>query len=1079
MIKNKTGTTDTTFFTNNKNETLLDRFKKTLEYVQNFDVLVGFFRSSGFYALEKELEKVGKIRILNGIDVDKKTYDAFNDKQAILDFDNSSKIKERLSNEFKKEAIEADDNQQVYSGYQKFIKFLKSGKIEFRQHPSHKLHAKVYISRFGKPISNVSFGRVITGSSNFSHSGLEKNYEFNVELKNKTDVDFALEQFENLWNESEDITNVFIDTIQNKTWLNNNITPYEIYLKTLYEYFYEDINIDKETDFSFPDSYMDLEYQKQAVVSASKILDAYNGVFLADVVGMVKTYIAALLCQQPSLKAARKLFIVPPVLVEYWRETLTEFGVSKYHVESAGQIKNISSWDKLDEVEYVFLDEAHRFRNEDTETWKELYENICFGKKVILITATAINNKFSDLLSQIKLFQKPNRSNIPTVRNLQNFFKSWENKVEKAKSIGTQAYIEEKRHGSLEIREKVLKHLMVRRTRKEVEEFFANDLKKQNLIFPKVKDPIQIVYEFDNDVDQIFNDTINLIKNKFLKARYTPYHYLKKIPSEFELIKQENLGAFMKTMLIKRLESSFFAFNKTINRFIESHQNFIKMINSGKVMISKKVNVFDLLDEDNEDHISELIDKGDLKKFDIKEFTSKFKNDIENDLECLLEIQLLWKDVKIDPKIQTLKKYLKEDQILIKNKIVIFTESSETGTYLLDKLSSDYKEKVIFYSSKGARYFKDNKHCSSAQKHGRQLVRENFDPNIKKESQKNDFKILITTDVLAEGVNLHRSNINLNYDLPWNPTKVIQRTGRVNRVGSLHDYIYVYNFFPTKKSDDEIKQRKNIISKIQSFHDCLGSDAKILTETEEVQTFNLFGSNLYENLNNKKFYDNDEDVNNSELKYLKIIREIRDSDKKLYQKIKEIPIKSRTAKKNKIKNNSLISFFRKGKLKKFLLTGANKKTDEMTFIDAIKLFESKKNETKMNLPKEFFELLSFNKNYFEEIIDKAESENVQRRGLSIEKRLIDDLKSLRKESSLNENDHKFRNKLLRCFEDGVIARMRSKAIRAEIDKNKIIDGIKLLQVFRKNISDKFIDESLKDRGQYAGKKEIILSEFII
>ena len=133
----------------------------------------------------------------------------------------------------------------------------------------------------------------------------------------------------------------------------------------------------------------------------------------------------------------------------------------------------------------------------------------------------------------------------------------------------------------------------------------------------------------------------------------------------------------------------------------------------------------------------------------------------------------------------------------------------------------------------------------------------------------------------------------------------------------------------------------------------------------------------------------------------------------------------------------------------------------------------------MNLPKEFFELLSFNKNYFEEIIDKAESENVQRRGLSIEKRLIDDLKSLRKESSLNENDHKFRNKLLRCFEDGVIARMRSKAIRAEIDKNKIIDGIKLLQVFRKNISDKFIDESLKDRGQYAGKKEIILSEFII
>ena len=508
---------------------------------------------------------------------------------------------------------------------------------------------------------------MITGSSNFSQSGLEKNYEFNVELKDKKDVDFALVQFEKLWQESQDIKNIYIDTIQNKTWLNNNITPYEIYLKTLYEYFYEDINIDKETDFSFPEGFMDLEYQKQAVVSASKILDSYNGVFLADVVGLGKTYIAALLCQQPNLKPARKLFIVPPVLVDYWRETLSEFGVSKYHVESAGQIKKLSNWDKLDEVEYIFLDEAHRFRNEDTETWKELYENICFGKKVVLITATAINNNFLDLLSQIKLFQKPNRSNIPTVRNLQNFFKSWENKVVKAKSLGTEAYIEEKRKGSLEIREKVLKHLMVRRTRKEVEEFFGYDLKKQGLFFPEVNDPIQVVYQFDSDIDLKFSDTIELIKNKFIKARYTPYHYLKKLPSEFELTRQENLGSFMKTMLVKRLESSFYAFKKTINRFIESHQNFLKMINSGKVMISKKVNVFDLLDEDNDEYLTELIEKGDLELYNSSDFNNKFEEDIQNDLQTLLQIQDLWKDCKNDPKIEKLQEYLKNDSNL-KNK---------------------------------------------------------------------------------------------------------------------------------------------------------------------------------------------------------------------------------------------------------------------------------------------------------------------------------------------------------------------------------------------------------------------------
>ena len=377
---------------------------------------------------------------------------------------------------------------------------MKNGKIEFRQHPSHKLHAKVYISRFGKPVSDVDYGRVITGSSNFSHSGLQGNYEFNVELKNKTDIDFALNQFEKLWNESEDIKNLFIETIKTKTWLNEEITPYELYLKTLFEYFYEDINIDKETDFSFPDDFMDLDYQKQAVVSASKILEAYNGVFLADVVGLGKTYISALLAKQPLLKPARKLFIVPPVLQDYWNETLSDFGVTKFKVFSAGQIKNIKTYDKLDDGN-MFFSMKHTDTEMKTQKHIELHENICFGKKVILITATAINNRYGDLLSQIKLFQRPNRSNIPTVRNLQNFFKSLENRAKKAKEKGSDAFITEIRSGSKMIREKVLKHIMVRRTRKEVKEFFSADLDRQNLKFPEVDTPKAIAYDFDGKIN--------------------------------------------------------------------------------------------------------------------------------------------------------------------------------------------------------------------------------------------------------------------------------------------------------------------------------------------------------------------------------------------------------------------------------------------------------------------------------------------------------------------------------------------------------------------------------------------------
>ncbi len=1077
MQKNKS--TDNTFFTNDKGGTLLDRFKKTLQHVDNFDVLVGYFRTSGFYALYQELENVKKIRILNGIDVDKKTFDAYEKSQLSIDFESSFKLKERLSKNFQQEIINAEDNQETYEGYQKFVEFLKNGKIEFKQHPSHKLHAKVYISRFGKPISDVDYGRVITGSSNFSHSGLQANYEFNVELKNRSDVDYAMSQFEKLWIEGEDIKNLFIDTLENKTWLNDKITPYQLYLKTLFEYFYEDINIDKETNFSFPDEFMDLEYQKQAVVSASKILESYNGVFLADVVGLGKTYIAALLAQQPNLKAARKLFIVPPVLMDYWDETLKDFGVNKFKVWSAGGIKNIKNWDKLDDVEYVFIDEAHRFRNEDTETWKELYENVCFGKKIILITATAINNDFSDLLSQIKLFQRPNRSNIPTVRNLQNFFKSWENKVKKAKALGTNEYIKEKRNGSEEIRERILKHVMVRRTRNEIIEFFSTDLDRQGLKFPKIEAPRTIAYEFNNKTNDVFNQTIQILKNKFIKARYTPYNYLKIAPSEFELTRQANLGGFMKTMLIKRLESSFYAFKKTINRFVKSHEEYLGMINNGTVYVGKNINIFDLLDEDDEEKINKLVEEEKLHKYDSSEFKKNFVSDIQNDLNCLLDIQDLWKDISEDPKIEKLILELKNNIIIKDKKIVIFTESAETGSYLLKELNKEFNEKVFFYSSKGGQIYKNNSIKNLNSKDGRQLIRENFDPNINQKSQKSNIQILVTTDVLAEGINLHKSNINLNYDLPWNPTKIIQRTGRVNRVGTQHDKIYVFNFFPTEKSDDEIKQKENIISKIQAFHDCLGSDSKILTENEEIQTFNLSGSNLYDNLNNKDLYDVGGDTKNSELKYLKVIRDIRDNNPSLYEEIKDIPRKSRSGKKYNLNENNLLSFFRKGKLKKFLIANDKQDTKEITFIEAIKILESNKNDKRKSFDKNFFNLLKKNKNYFDEILFTADTESTQRRGKSTERELIEILKSLNNEKTFKDNDKDLCYKIMRAFEDGVIARMRAKDIQKELKHKKTTNGLEILQIFRKNISDRFLDENLRDKIKLGGKREIILSEYLI
>jgi len=238
--------TDTTFFTNEPGYTLHDRFKDTLKHVKYFDVLVGYFRTSGFHLLYDSLKTVKKIRILVGLNLDQKSYDVIEEsrKQSSLDLESHKRTKEAFSDITSSEMDISEDNYKTEMGIKNFLNLLmedcedkdediKNGgngkRLEFKAYPSEDIHAKVYISRYDDHISDVTEGSVITGSSNFSKSGLEGNREFNVELKDPRDLKFALDQFENLWIDSADISKEYIDTITEKTWLNESITPYELY----------------------------------------------------------------------------------------------------------------------------------------------------------------------------------------------------------------------------------------------------------------------------------------------------------------------------------------------------------------------------------------------------------------------------------------------------------------------------------------------------------------------------------------------------------------------------------------------------------------------------------------------------------------------------------------------------------------------------------------------------------------------------------------------------------------------------------------------------------------------------------
>ena len=405
---------DLTFFTNEPDASLLDRFVKTLNTAKHFDILVGYFRTSGFFRLYQSFESIEKIRILVGLNTDNKTIEIiedsskgiYSDKQTTIDFETHRNTRLSFSSEVVSELEKSEDSFDVEVGVKKFIEFLQSGKIEIRAYPSKDLHAKVYIIRFAE--DDRDYGRVITGSSNFSESGLIANREFNVELKNSSDVIFALDKFEELWRDGVDISKEYIDTVHTKTWLNDVITPYELYLKFLYEYFKEKISIDKEsrqvgTKKYIPINFMELEYQNEAVKDAKTKLEAYGGVFISDVVGLGKTYISALLANELD---GYNLVIAPPVLLDEenpgsWRNVFSDFKIAADY-ESIGKLEKIIKRG-TDKYKNVFIDEAHRFRSESNITY-ELLAQICRGKRVILVSATPLNNTPSDILSQLKLF---------------------------------------------------------------------------------------------------------------------------------------------------------------------------------------------------------------------------------------------------------------------------------------------------------------------------------------------------------------------------------------------------------------------------------------------------------------------------------------------------------------------------------------------------------------------------------------------------------------------------------------------------------------------------------------------------
>lgn len=938
-----------------------------------FHAVVGYFRSSGYFALQPYLKELKEIKILVGIDVDQMF--AESQRRGLLYFGDEVKTKEEFLKWFIQDIKEAKYSEEVEKGVLDFVNDLIEGRIQVKAHNSKALHAKFYLFLPEKHTEH-SDGWVIMGSSNLTEAGLgikkSPNYELNIALKDYDDVEFTKKEFATLWENATLILPADIQQFKQKTHIGQTFTPYELYIKFLIEYFGKNIEYDPDTVGDLPKTYKKLSYQIDAVNQGFQMLMEHNGFFLSDVVGLGKTVIAAMIAKRflianGSLNT-KILVVFPPALEKNWKNTFRLFGIDRHtKFITNGRLDKIVNGDDLnywakEDYDLVLVDEAHRYRNHTSQSFG-LLQRICKAqrngdglvegkkKRVILISATPLNNRPQDLYYQLLLFQDARRSTLQIPHsNIQSFFGPI---IREFREIMQQdePNIVRIRELYSDIREKIISQITVRRTRRDLKNYpkYIEDLRAQGIEFPEIADPKPKLYEFDTKLSKLFYHSVFYLTDddKIQYYRYQAIKYLKPELREnyYEqaVLVSQSLAGIMKTLMIKRLESSFTAFKSSLKNLTTATGRMIEMFDKGKVLIAPDLRVNDLMEdgatiEDLEKKILALsIENPRNNVFSPDDFDSSFIDGLRKDHTLLQELVKEWNKVEQDPKLDkflaTLKDELLNEDINPTGKLVVFTESTDTANYLTEKVEAFLNTKILNVSS-------DNRSKIF------EIIQENFDANYIGD-KKNDYNIIITTDVLAEGVNLHRSNVIVNYDTPWNATRLMQRIGRVNRIGSVAGVIYNYNFYPSQQGDEEIKLYSNALIKLQGFHSAFGEDTRIYTHEEMLEQFELFDQGI----------PDDED---KRLHYLRYIREFKDNNPKEFKRIKAFPLKARTARSNKQDQKKDISsstavFLKSPYKMEFYLISDKTKVNALTFLEAAQIFEAQTSEPAFSLPEKHYE----------------------------------------------------------------------------------------------------------------------------
>jgi superfamily II DNA/RNA helicase/ribosomal protein S15P/S13E len=929
---------------------------------------VGYFYFSGFEQIYKRLKDV-KIKILIGINYDEKI------ASAVI---SNNLIKEKYFDKLREDINETDilDQSTGIESYKLFLEKLKNGSMEIRCNPKKNDHSKFFIFKHKKERSQggISLGSVLAGSSNFTKAGFLTNLENNYLFSDKNDFEIHLKQFNDRWKNSQDIINIdsfleFNEKVVKKTWISKSPPPYHLFVKMLDEYFKEKTNdgILMPKEFSQGKLY-NIKYQEDAILKGIDIIKKHQGVIVADVVGLGKSIIGSAIAKNLGLTT---IIICPPHLQDTWEDYMNLAQISS-NVVSRGRIPDAFRFLQKDREHLIIIDEAHIFRNDLTTDYTDLHK-LCKNNKVVLLSATPFNNKPQDTFNMIKLFQIPTKTSIQTIENLSEEFKLLIKEYNQLKKFNPNQpkdkikIKEAKDKISNKIRN-ILSPLVIRRSRLDLQsiERYKNDLDKLNISFPIRRDPELINYEL-NDLTSIYEETIEKIssnkleKNRFIGARYKSTSYIK--PEFIDVVAErggyedkallkkslENISDFMKRLLVRRFESCIYSFRSTLDNIIKSNHKILDYYEKeGVVPIYKGGDIPDVEDIVKEDddiiNIENFDDFPEIKKLKSKgmwlinknELNENFHNDIKKDIKLLTNLRDKWDKILssknfADPKFSKFNEFIKNQLNKEKNrKLLIFSEFADTADYLYEKLKAN-NIRVFKYTS-----------ADAIKKENREIIKKNFDASA--ENQQNDYDVLVATDTIAEGFNLNRAGSIFNYDIPYNPTKVIQRVGRINRINKkLFDEIRIYNFFPTETGEKISRTKKISQLKISMFQALFGDDTKVLTKDEELESY--FAD---------EFRKKDNEEQNPENYYENLIYNLRDYEPELIKEVRELENRQRVLRKSKPNlNNNVIVYAKKGDESIFRLIDDKLEIQTKSIVDYFKIFESKKDEKSFSASENF------------------------------------------------------------------------------------------------------------------------------